>query len=145
MLSSVGHYFISFLESLLDDLEFNDLVSVHLDKNPLGSAAGFGVSIPLDRQYTTKELKFGKLQINSLYCQNSRGKFESIYLESLMQIMLTLSKFAIDMLFFTSYECRYFEVDDSLVTGSSIMPHKKIWMLWKLFEVSLVSFLLIKF
>jgi argininosuccinate lyase len=125
MLSSVSHYYCSFVESLLDDIEYMDSVKKHIDKNPLGSAAGFGVAFPLDREYTTKKLGFGSIQVNSLYCQNSRGKFESLYLESLVQIMMTLGKFATDLLLFTSQEYDFFEVDETLVTGSSIMPQKK--------------------
>ena len=125
MLSSVGHHLAAFAESLVDDAEFAGYTAQYIDKSPLGSAAGFGVSIPLDREFTAKELGFENTQTNSLYCQNSRGKFESVYAEALVQIMLTLGKFANDMLLFTSNEFDYFEVEDSLVTGSSIMPHKK--------------------
>ncbi|MDO8522149.1 MAG: argininosuccinate lyase [bacterium] len=124
MLSSLGHYFSAFTESLLDDADFIALTAKHIDKNPLGSAAGFGVSIPLDREFTSKELGFAGVQVNSLYCQNSRGKFESAYMEALAQVMLTLGKFANDMLLFTSQEFDFFAVDESLTTGSSIMPHK---------------------
>ncbi|MDO8481801.1 MAG: argininosuccinate lyase [bacterium] len=124
MLSSLGHYFLAFTESLLDDAEFMSLAGKHIDKNPLGSAAGFGTSIPVDREFTARELGFAGVQVNSLYCQNSRGKFESIFMESLAQVMLTLGKFANDMLIFTSQEFDYFSVDESLTTGSSIMPHK---------------------
>jgi len=125
MLSSVGHYYAAHLEGLLDDLEFLDSVKKQLNKSPLGSAAGFGVSLPLPREQVAKDLGFTEVQLNSLYCQNSRGKFESIFMEGLAQIMLTLGRFANDLLFFTSYECQYFQVDESLITGSSIMPHKK--------------------
>ncbi|MDP3965322.1 MAG: argininosuccinate lyase [bacterium] len=124
MLSSLGHYFSAFAESLLDDADFIALTAKHLDKSPLGSAAGFGVSIPLDREFTAKELGFSGVQVNSLYCQNSRGKFESAYMEALTQVMLTLGKFANDMLLFTSQEFDFFAVDGSLTTGSSIMPQK---------------------
>ncbi len=124
MLSSVGHYMLAHAEALLDDSDFLASVLKHIDKSPLGSAAGFGVSIPLDREFTAKELGFGGVQVNSLYCQNSRGKFESTYMEALAQIMLTLGKFATDMLLFTSQEFDYFSIDPSLTTGSSIMPHK---------------------
>lgn len=125
MLSSIGHYGCSILESLLDDINFLDYAAEHINKNPLGSAAGFGVSLLLDREFTAKEMKFRRVQINSLYCQNSRGKFESIYLESLAQIMLTLSRFATDLLLFTSQEFNFFTVKNNLVTGSSIMPQKR--------------------
>lgn len=125
MLTTVGHYFAAHAESFLDDADFADSVFVHIDANPLGTAAGFGTSIAIDRNYTTKELGFARPQINSLYVQNSRGKYESAYMEALAQVMLTLGKFANDMLLFTSREFDYFAIDDSLVTGSSIMPHKR--------------------
>lgn len=125
MLSSVGHYMLALAESLLDDADFIAATQKHLNKNPLGSAAGFGVSLPLDREFTTKELGFAATQINSLYCQNSRGKFESVYMEALAQVMLTLGKFATDIVLFTSHEFDHFAVDESLTTGSSIMPQKR--------------------
>lgn len=125
MLSSVGHYFCAYLESLLDDIDFLDVVYRHIDKNPLGSAAAFGVSLNLDREFVTKELDFAKTQINSLYCQNSRGKFESIFLEALAEIMMSLGKIASDFILFTSREFDFFEVSEALTTGSSIMPQKK--------------------
>ena len=125
MLSSLGHYFASFTENLLEDCEFLDAAIRHIDRNPLGTAAGFGVALPLDRDGTTKALGFSKLQLNSLACQTSRGKFESVALEAMVQVMLTLGRFAQDMLFFTSQECSFFTVSDELVTGSSIMPQKR--------------------
>lgn len=125
MLSSVGHYYSAVAAGLIDDLELLGLVSRFINVSPLGSAAGFGVALPLKREFVAKELGFNGAQINSLYCQNSRGKYESLYLECLTQIMQTLSKWATDMLFFTSFECQYFDVAPGLATGSSIMPHKK--------------------
>ncbi|QQG37681.1 MAG: argininosuccinate lyase [Candidatus Kaiserbacteria bacterium] len=125
MLSSVGHYFAAYAESLIDDASFLAGVRAHIDKNPLGTAAGFGTSIPIDREFTTRELGFSAVQINSLYAQNGRGKFESMYMEALAQVMLTLGKFAGDLLLFTSQEFDFFAIDPSLTTGSSIMPHKR--------------------
>ena len=125
MLTTVGHYFANLAEALLDDADYIQSTAHHIDKNPLGSAAGFGTSIPIDRELTTKELGFAATQINSLYCQNSRGKFESAYMEALAQVMLTLGKFAGDMILFTSQEFDFFAVDGSLTTGSSIMPQKR--------------------
>lgn len=124
MLSSVGHYMAAHAESLLDDADYLRQTAAHINKSPVGSAAGFGTSIPVDRAFTAKHLKFEAIQLNSLYCHNSRGKFESAYMEALAQVMLTLGKFANDMLLFTSQEFDYFAVDASLTTGSSIMPHK---------------------
>ncbi len=125
MLSSVGHYVAGLAESLVDDAAFANCVMEQIDANPLGSAAGFGTSFPVDRAFTAKEMGFVRVQVNSLYAQNSRGKFESAYLEALAQIMLTLGRFAHDMILFTSQEFDYFALDQSLVTGSSIMPQKR--------------------
>lgn len=125
MLSSLGLYFGAFFESLRDDSKFLGNVISHIDQNPLGSAAGYGVGLALDRRMTSKLMDFKKVQNNALYCQNSRGKFESAALEGIAQIMLTLSRFAADMLLFTSREFAYFYVTDAVVTGSSIMPQKR--------------------
>jgi argininosuccinate lyase len=125
MLTTVGHYYANFVESLLDDADFVAAAIKHLDKSPLGTAAGFGSSIPLDRERTAKDMGFGSIQINSLYAQNSRGKFESIAMEALAQVMLTLSRFATDMLFFISQEASFFTAGEAIVTGSSIMPQKR--------------------
>jgi len=125
MLSTVGHFAAAHAESLVDDSDVLKVVEELLDKSPLGGAAGFGTAIPVDREYTAKEMGFGRVQVNSLYVQNSRGKLESLYLEALAQVMLSLGKFASDVLLFTMQEFDFFDVDDSLTTGSSIMPHKK--------------------
>src|SRR3989344_2091032 len=125
MLSTVGHYFAAYAESLLDDADLLAAVRKYIDKNPLGTAAGFGTSIPIDREFTTKELGFAAPQLNSLYVQNSRGKYESAYLEAMAQVMLSLGRFANDIVLFVSQEFDYFSVDESLTSGSSIMPHKK--------------------
>ncbi|MBL7058007.1 argininosuccinate lyase [Patescibacteria group bacterium] len=125
MLSSFGHWSLSFVEGLINDQEIiNKAVDIN-NQNPLGTAAGFGVSFPLDRVYTKKKLNFDKNIINSLFAQASRGKFESLTLESLSQVMLTLSRFATDMLFFTARETGFVKVSEDLTTGSSIMPQKK--------------------
>jgi argininosuccinate lyase len=125
MMSSVGHLFSAYLESLLDDIDMMQMVAEYVDKNPLGSAAGYGVSLALDRQLTTEIMGLNSVQVNSLYCQNSKGKFEGFYLEGLLQIMMTLGRLASDLILFSSQEFDFFEIDASLTTGSSIMPQKK--------------------
>ncbi|MFA5788780.1 MAG: argininosuccinate lyase [Candidatus Gracilibacteria bacterium] len=125
MPSSVGQWAASFVESLLDDYRVLEAAMIQTDQNPLGSAAGFGTGLPIDRECTTKELKFARTQINTLYCQSSRGKIESFTLGALIQVMLTLGKIANDIVWFTTKEFDFFEVDSSLTTGSSIMPQKK--------------------
>ncbi len=125
MLTSVGHYLAAYAESLLDDLQSLESTKAILNKNPLGSAAGFGSNLELNRMLTTAELGFDAPIVNSLYAQNTRGKLDSIYAESMAQIMLTLNKIANDFLFFTTRELNYFDVPAELTTGSSIMPQKR--------------------
>lgn len=125
MLSSVGVWAGAYLESLLDDLTLLDAAVALSDQNPLGSAASYGVGLPLDRQYVADLLGFGKVQSNVLYTQNARGKFEAAIVQACSQIMLDLSKLAQDILLFTTSEYGFFTLDDSLKTGSSIMPQKK--------------------
>ena len=125
MPSSVGQWSGSLIESLLNDLTF--LQSAHQlnDQNPLGSAAGFGTAIPIDREETTAALGLAKVQVNPIFCQNSRGKFEAFTIHSLLQVMLSLGKCANDLVVFCSQEFGFFSIDKSLTTGSSIMPQKR--------------------
>ena len=126
MPTSVGTWASSFVESLLDDARLLTVITDEIiDQNPLGSGAGYGSPFDFDRDWLTKKLGFKRTQINPIYCQNSRGKFEGLVLEACCNIMLTLNKFASDMLFFTTQEFQFFKMDDSIATGSSIMPQKK--------------------
>ena len=125
MPSSVGQWAGSFVESLLDDVAALAAARALVDQNPLGSAAGFGTGLPIDRELTTKLLGFSRSQINPIYCQNSRGKIESFTVAALLQLMMTLGKMANDVIWFTSHEFSFFEIDPSLTTGSSIMPQKR--------------------
>jgi argininosuccinate lyase len=125
MLSSGGHYFSAHAESLQNDREFLEKISDQIDQNPLGSAAGYGVAIPLNREMTTQQLGFKKVQKNSLWCQLSRGKLESMIMEGVAQSMMTLGGYAQDMILFTSQEFNFFSAGNAVVTGSSIMPQKR--------------------
>ncbi|HCM52214.1 TPA: argininosuccinate lyase [Candidatus Saccharibacteria bacterium] len=125
MPSSVGMWAASFAESLLDDLELCKSTFIYNDQSPLGSAAAYGVPLPLDRELTAKLLGFAKVQNNSLYSQTSRGKSHLAIMSALTQIMMTLSRFAQDLLLFTTSEFNFFTIDENLCTGSSIMPQKK--------------------
>lgn len=125
MPSSVGLWALSFVESLLDDLVSIKTAYKINNQNPLGSAAGFGVPINIDRDLTTKLLGFEKVQNNVLYVQNSRGKVESVVLSALSQIMLSLSKLSNDLIIYSSDEFGFFEIPEFLSTGSSIMPKKR--------------------
>ncbi|CAN5544675.1 argininosuccinate lyase [soil metagenome] len=125
MLSTVGVWAGSYLEALLDDLKLLDAAVDLSDQNPLGSAASYGVPLALDRQYVSDMLGFKQVQNNVLYTQLARGKFEGAIVQALVQVMLDLSKLAQDILLFTTSEYGFFNLNESLLTGSSIMPQKK--------------------
>src|SRR6266581_4781065 len=125
MLSSVGLWASSFAEALLDDEQLLSAAYKLNDQSPLGSAAGYGVPIDIDRQYCSDLLGFSHVQNNVIYVQNSRGKIEAAIVQALAQIMLDLSKLAQDILLFTTVEYGFFQVAQELCTGSSIMPQKR--------------------
>ncbi len=125
MPSSIRIWGSSFVDSMRDNLELIDLALQFIDQSPLGTGAGYGVPLKIDRNYTAKLLGFKKLQKNPIYTQNSRGKFESTILHALSQTMLDLNKVATDLILFSIPELGYFELPKELCTGSSIMPHKK--------------------
>ncbi len=125
MPSSVGLWAGAFAEELLDDLTLVETAYGLMNTCPLGSAAGYGVSLPLDREMVAHLLGFAKVQNNVMYVQNSRGKYESIVLEAVEQVCLTLGKLAEDTMLFSLPEFGYFTLPDELCTGSSIMPQKK--------------------
>lgn len=125
MPSSVGLWLGAFGESMKDNLKLLDTSMELIDQNPLGTGAGYGLPIKVDRKYTTKKLGFKKIQKNPIYVQNSRGKFESTILHSLDQIMIDLNKISTDLILFSMPKFGYFELPKEICTGSSIMPHKK--------------------
>jgi len=125
MPSSVGHWAAGYLEELINHHELLTSAYKLNDQNPMGAAAGFGVSFPLDRDYASELMGFGKTQINSLYCVNSRGTTESFILAVCTQIMMTLGRLANEMIWFTTPEFDYFDLPLEFTTGSSIMPQKR--------------------
>lgn len=125
MPSSIGLWAGAFVESLIDDLGLLKAAYDLINQSPLGSAAGFGVSLPIDRELTAKLLSFPKVQKNTLYVQNSRGKFESIIVDALSNIILDLNKLATDLILFTEDSFGYFQLPEKICTGSSLMPNKK--------------------
>lgn len=126
MPTSVGTWYGAFAESLIDDIKILESISRDLvDQNPLGSGAGYGSPFDFDRDKLSEELGLARTQANVIYCQNSRGKIESMVLESCCQLMLTLNKLASDLLLFTTQEFSFFKIGDNVATGSSIMPQKK--------------------
>ena len=126
MPTTVGTWMGSFAESLMDDVKLLNLITDEIvDQNPLGSGAGYGSPFDFDRDWLSKEIGFSKTQNNVIYCHNSRGKIEGLVIEACCQIMLTLNRLACDLLFFTTQEFQFLNIDDSIATGSSIMPQKK--------------------
>lgn len=125
MPSSIALWGNSFVESMKDNLKLINLAVELVNQSPLGTGAGYGLPIKVDREYTAKLLGFEKIQNNPIYVQNSRGKFESTILHALTQIMLDLNRIASDLIVFSMPEFGYFELPKEFCTGSSIMPQKK--------------------
>ena len=125
MPSSIGLWATAHAESLLDDCVA--LINAYRlnDQCPLGSAASYGVPLPIDRQLTSDLLGFSRPTHNVLYANNSRGKMESMVLSAMSQVMLTLSRLAQDLMLFTMPEFDYFKLPAEFCTGSSIMPQKQ--------------------
>jgi len=124
MPSSVGLWASGFAEGLLDDLIPLWAAYDITNRNPLGSAAGYGVPLPIDRGLTTRLLGFAVPIHNVVYASNARGKCESISLAALANVMLTLSRLAEDLVLYAMPEFGYFEIPREFCTGSSIMPQK---------------------
>lgn len=125
MPSSFGLWFGAYAESLIDDLLLVQAAFKMADQNPLGSAAGYGSSFPLDRQMTTDLMGFESMNYNVVYAQMGRGKVEKTVAFALSSVAATLSKMAMDVCLYMSQNFNFVALPDELTTGSSIMPHKK--------------------
>ena len=125
MPSSFGLWFGAYAESLVDDLQLLQAAYRVCNRNPLGSAAGYGSSFPLNRQLTTDFLGFDSLDYNVVYAQMGRGKMERTVAFAMAGIAATLSKLAFDACLFNSQNFGFIKLPDQFTTGSSIMPHKK--------------------
>ncbi len=125
MPSSFGLWFGAYAESLVDDLITLESAYRIVNKNPLGSAAGYGSSFPLNRKMTTELLGFDDLNYNVVYAQMGRGKTERIVSSALSNIAATLGKLSMDAVLFMNQNFGFISFPDELTTGSSIMPHKK--------------------
>ncbi|WP_459188758.1 argininosuccinate lyase [Parabacteroides sp. APC149_11_2_Y6] len=125
MPSSFGLWFGAYAESLADDLQLMLAAYKVCNRNPLGSAAGYGSSFPLKRQMTTDLLGFDSLDYNVVYAQMGRGKMERTVAFAMAGIAATLSKLAFDACMFNSQNFGFIKLPDQFTTGSSIMPHKK--------------------
>jgi argininosuccinate lyase len=125
MPSSFGLWFGAYAESLADDLNILSGAYRMVNRNPLGSGAGFGSSFPLNRSMTTELLGFDALNYNVVYAQMTRGKVEKTVAFALAGIAATLAKLAMDACLFMNQNFAFISFPDELTTGSSIMPHKK--------------------
>lgn len=125
MPSSFGMWFSAYAESLIDDVYMIQAALKVVDQNPLGSAAGYGSSFPIDRERTTEIMGFEALKVNSVAAQMSRGKTEKLVSFALSSVGGTLAKLSMDICLYMSQNFGFVSFPDELTTGSSIMPHKK--------------------
>jgi argininosuccinate lyase len=125
VVSSAGMWWAGWAEAFIDDaIRANDTLKL-VDANPLGTAAGYGVNLKLDREHTTTALEFARMQVSPVYAQLSRGKFEMAALEALGSATLDLRRLAWDLSLFTSAEFGFVALPAQYTTGSSIMPNKR--------------------
>ena len=132
MPSSFGLWFGAYAEALTDDMHMLKGAYNVVNQNPLGSAAGYGSSFPLDRDMTTELLGFSTMNYNVVAAQLSRGKSEKAVASALSQLALTLNKFAADCCMYMCPNFGFIKFPDELTTGSSIMPHKKNPDVWEI-------------
>jgi len=125
VVSSAGMWWAAWAEAFIDDAQRARDTLAWIDANPLGTAAGYGVNLPLDREHTTQALGFGRMQVSAAYAQLSRGKFELAAIEALGSATLDLRRIAWDLSLFTSAEFGFVALPAQYTTGSSIMPNKR--------------------
>jgi len=125
VVSSAGMWWAAWAEGFIDDAVRAGQTLDWVDANPLGSAAGYGINLPLDRDHTTQALGFGRMQVAAAYAQLSRGKFEMAAIEALGSALLDLRRLAWDLSLFTSAEFGFVALPAQYTTGSSIMPNKR--------------------
>ncbi|MGN6518706.1 MAG: argininosuccinate lyase, partial [Dokdonella sp.] len=125
VVSSTALWFAGFAEAFIDDARRARDTLAWIDANPLGTAAGYGVNLPLDRAHTTSALGFARVQVNPVYAQLSRGKFEIGALDALASALLDLRRLAWDLSLFTTAEFGFVRLPAEYTTGSSIMPNKR--------------------
>lgn len=125
MPSSFGLWFSAYAESLVDDMYLLNAAYKIIDQNPLGSAAGYGSSFPIDREFTTKAMGFETLKYNVVAAQMGRGKVEKSTAFALSSVAATLSKLAMDVCLYMGQNFNFISFPQEITTGSSIMPHKK--------------------
>lgn len=132
MPTTLSAWFGAYADAVEDTLILIDSTLKTIDQNPLGSAAGLGTNLPIDRKKTTQLLDFARTQENPLYCGLSRGFFELLFVQAMNPLIVLAGKFANDMMLFTTEEFGYFSLPASFTTGSSIMPHKANYDLFEI-------------
>lgn len=125
MVSSYGMWFGAYAEALIEDAEYAKNIRQQINKNPLGTAAGYGSSIPLDRELTTLELNFSDICVNPIYAQIARGKTELLVSNVISQAAYSMGKMAMDICQYSGQNFGFMKLSGEFTTGSSIMPHKK--------------------
>jgi argininosuccinate lyase len=125
MPSSVAMWAGALADSMKENRLLMEAALQLMDQSPLGSGAGYGIPLDIDREFTAREAGFSRVQQNPVYVQLSRGKFESTLLHGLTQVMYDLNRFSCDMIFFSMPEMGLFRLPGRFCTGSSIMPQKK--------------------
>lgn len=125
VVSSTAMWFAGFAEGFIDNAMRARQTLALIDANPLGTAAGYGVNLKLDREHTTAALGFARMQVSPIYAQLSRGKFEMAVLEAIAGALLDLRRMAWDLSLFTTAEFNFVKLPDEYTTGSSIMPNKR--------------------
>lgn len=125
MISSFGLWFASYAESLCDDLQVLSDAAGFADASPLGTAAGYGTALPIDRELTASLLGFERLIVTSPYAQMSRGRLERLMTSAIASVASTMGRFASDVVLFMSPGFGFMTLCDDMTTGSSIMPQKK--------------------
>lgn len=125
VVSSTAMWFAGFAEGFIDNALRARQTRELIDANPLGTAAGYGVNLPLDRAHTTEALGFARMQVSPVYAQLSRGKYEMVVLEAIGSAMLDVRRLAWDLSLFTTAEFGFVQLPAQYTTGSSIMPNKR--------------------
>ncbi|MCX6141428.1 MAG: argininosuccinate lyase [Candidatus Kapabacteria bacterium] len=125
MPSSFGLWYAGYAEALLEDMRVLDMAIDAANANPLGSAAGYGTRLPLDRELTTRALNFDRVHVTSTFAQMSRGRTEKLAAIAIAQVASTIARFAADVVHYASQNFGFVKLPDAFTTGSSIMPHKK--------------------
>ena len=136
---SFGMWMGNFAEALMDVLKELSLAYELMDQSPLGSGAGYGVSLNINRELTAQLMGFSRVQSNSLYCQNSRGHFEAVMLSSFTSLLSVVSRLSADVCLFCSEEFKFLKLPDAFFTGSSIMPQKKNPDLFELIRAKVMA------